>query len=55
MKDATEKAYSYKFILTDYRGNVITDSDFLLHNSSTDLNSYESSDEFSFPSDLTHG
>ena len=55
MKDATEKAYSYRFILTDFKGNPVADSDYLLHNSSTDLNSYESQDEFSFPSDLNHG
>ena len=55
MKDATEKAYNYRFVLTDFKGNVIADSGYLLHNSNEDLNSYESSDTFSFPSDLQHG
>lgn len=55
MKDATEKAYSYRFVLTDFKGNIIADSDYLLHNSNEDLNSYESQDTFSFPSDLQHG
>jgi hypothetical protein len=52
MKDATEKAYSYRFILTDFKGNKIADSGYLLHNSNKDVNSYESEDSFSFPSDL---
>ena len=55
MKDATEKEYNYRFTLLDFKGNVIADSGYLLHNSSNDLNSYESQDEFSFPSDLIHG
>ena len=55
MKDATEKAYSYRFTLSDFKGNIIADSGYLLHNSSSDLNSYESQDEFSFPSDLING
>lgn len=55
MKDATEKEYNYRFILSDFKGNVIADSGYLLHNSSNDLNSYESQDEFSFPSDLING
>lgn len=55
MKDATEKAYNYRFVMTDFKGNVISDSGYLLHNSNEDLNSYESQDMFSFPSDLQHG
>lgn len=55
MKDATEKAYSYRFILTDFKGNKIADSGYLLHNSNKDVNSYESEDSFSFPSDLQNG
>jgi hypothetical protein len=55
MKDATEKEYSYRFVLTDFKNHVAADSGYLLHNSSTDLNSYESQDEFSFPSDLVNG
>ena len=52
MKDATEKTYNYRFVLTDFKGNVVADSGYLLHNSNNDLNSYESQNEFSFPSDL---
>lgn len=55
MKDATEKAYNYRFVLTDFKGNIVADSGYLVHNSNEDLNSYESKDEFSFPSDLIHG
>ena len=55
MKDATEKTYNYRFILTDFKGNVVADSGYLLHNSNNDLNSYESQNEFSFPSDLQNG
>ena len=55
MKDATEKEYNYRFVLSDFKGNIIADSSYLLHNSSNDLNSYESQDEFSFPSDLVNG
>ena len=55
MKDATEKAYSYRFVLTDFKGNIVSDSGYLLHNSTEDMNSYESQDAFSFPSDLQNG
>lgn len=55
MKDATEKEYSYRFLLTDFKGAVIADSGYLIHNSSNDTTSYESQDEFAFPSDLKHG
>ena len=55
MKDATEKVYNYRFVLTDFKGNVVSDSGYLIHNSNEDVTSYESQDTFSFPSDLQNG
>ena len=46
IKDYSEKAYSYKFIIYDKNGAIITDTDWILHNNSKDINSYESQDEF---------
>lgn len=44
--DSTEKLYSSRFILTDTEDNIIVDSGDLIHNSSKDINSYESSENY---------
>lgn len=54
-RDTTEKEYSYQFVLYDEDDNILKDSGILLHNNSTDLNNYESFDEFTVPLELTEG
>ncbi len=50
--DATEKMYSYRFVLTDSNGNIVSDSGEQLHNTSFDTLSYEAHDEFSIDFDF---
>lgn len=54
-RDTTEKEYSYRFVLYDENDGILKDSGTLLHNNSTDLNNYESFDEFTVPLELTEG
>ena len=51
-KDATEKEYSYRFVVTDLDGTVIEDTGFLIHNNSNDVEYYESKDTFMFSRDI---
>lgn len=45
--DYTEKVYSYRFILAkDSDGEIVTDTNWQLHNSSNDVVTYESHDKF---------
>lgn len=59
IKDFTERAYSYQFNLYDSKGNLVQTSGWLLHNSSITTqqdnidNLYESTDSYTFRSDLT--
>lgn len=55
VRDVTEKAYSYQFILYDENGGVLRDSGVLLHNNSTDINNYESTDIYTLPLELAEG
>lgn len=50
--DVTEKEYSYQFILTDKKGNVIDDTGITIHNVDTNTEVYESIDEYKYDSDL---
>lgn len=50
--DTTEKLYSSRFRLYDYKKNVIQDTGEILHNTSLDDLSYEAHDTFSVPQDL---
>jgi hypothetical protein len=47
-EDASEKAYSYQFILTDASGNVIEDTGEKIHNVNDDIEETSSSDIFYF-------
>ena len=51
-KDTTEKIYSSRFILTDANNEIIVDSGDLIHNSSKDINSYESSESYTISREL---
>lgn len=51
-KDVTEKVYSYQFDLKDSKGNLIETSGEQLHNSSTDVENYESIDSFTLTKEL---
>ena len=44
--DSSEKVYSYQFQLYDNEGNIIDDTGEQLHNSSSDLSSFSSTDLF---------
>ena len=50
--DSSEKVYSYKFDLYDRNSNLIESTGWQLHDSSTDLNIYESQDTCRFNRDL---
>lgn len=54
-KDATEKVYSYRFILKDEDNNILQDTGELIHNNSNDVEYYESQDEVFFNMDLESG
>ena len=51
--DATEKMYSYRFLLTDVNGNVIADSDEKIHSTSTDDLPYESHETFAIKKEFS--
>lgn len=51
-KDTSEKEYSYRFVIKDENDNTVEDTGFLIHNSSTNVDHYQSSDEFYYPIDL---
>lgn len=51
-KDPTEKEYAYRFVIRDNENQIIEDSGYLIHNSSNDVEYYESSDVFSYTYDL---
>jgi hypothetical protein len=40
--DTTEKVYSYRFVLKEKEGKIIKDTGFIVHNSSNDIDYYES-------------
>lgn len=50
--DVTEKEYSYQFILTDKYGKIINDTGIQIHNSDTNVEVYESMDQYKYDSDL---
>ena len=50
--DPTEKAYSYRFVIKDNKEQIIVDSGYLIHNTSNDIEFYESSDTFTYNYDL---
>lgn len=50
--DITERVYSYKFTVYDQDNNVVATSGEQLHNSSNDVETYESYDEYIFTYDL---
>ena len=50
--DITERVYSYKFTVYDQNNNIIATSGEQLHNSSNDVENYESYDEYIFTYDL---
>ena len=52
--DVTEKVYSYQFILTDKNGNIIDDTGVQIHNVDTNVESYESIDDYKYDSDLLY-
>ena len=52
IKDYNEKVYSYSFTLTDANGNIIETSGEKLHNSSFDVNLYESIDSYTIKTGL---
>lgn len=51
-KDYSEKVYSYNFTLTDSLGNIIETSGDKIHNSSFDVNLFESIDTYTIKTDL---
>lgn len=51
-KDATEKAYSYRFIIKNDKNVIIEDTGYLIHNNSNDEKYYESQDSFTYTHDL---
>ena len=51
-KDSTEKLYSSRFLLTDMNGNVVKDTDYVLHNSLEDDLPYEARETFFYGQDL---
>lgn len=51
-KDSTEKLYSSRFLLVDMNGNVIKDTDYVLHNSLEDDLPYEARETFFYGQDL---
>lgn len=53
--DTTERVYSYRFNLYDENNNLIETSDEQLHNSSNDIELYESYDSYKLPMDLEPG
>lgn len=53
--DITERVYSYKFNLYDENNNLIETSNEQLHNSSNDVELYESYDSYKLPMDLEPG
>lgn len=50
--DTTERVYSYRFDVYDNRDNIVATSGDCLHNSSNDIELYESYDEFILSKDL---
>lgn len=50
--DITERVYSYKFTVYDQDDNIVATSGEQLHNSSNDVETYESYDEYIFTYDL---
>lgn len=53
INDPTEKVYQYRFILSDVKGKIIKDTNFLLHNIENNTsNTYESTDTYDFSFDL---
>lgn len=52
-RDATEKVYSYQFVITDKEENIIADSGVQIHNNENNTLTYESMDEWTFPDTLT--
>lgn len=50
--DITERVYSYKFTVYDQNNNIVATSGEQLHNSSNDVENYESYDEYIFTYDL---
>ena len=53
--DTSEKEYKYRFIFSDSENKVLKDTDWQIHNSSIDDNSYSTQDEFTMPFELTKG
>lgn len=51
-KDATEKVYSYRFIIKNDNNVIIEDTGYLVHNNSNDEKYYESQDTFTYTHDL---
>ena len=51
-RDATEKVYSYRFVIRDSYDKVVKDTGFIIHNNSEDEVYYESRDNFSFTHEL---
>lgn len=54
-KDSTEKVYSYRFVLKNEDGSIIKDTGELIHDSSNDVEHYESQDDVFFNIDLDSG
>lgn len=50
--DTTEKLYSYRFVISDSTGAIIDDTGEILHNSTKDVLSYETSEEYCFAKDI---
>jgi hypothetical protein len=50
--DTTEKLYSYRFVISDSTGAIIDDTGEILHNSTKDILSYETSEEYCFAKDI---
>lgn len=50
--DTTERVYNYRFDVYDNRDNIVATSGDCLHNSSNDIELYESYDEFTLSKDL---
>lgn len=51
--DPTEKAYSYRFVIRDNQEQIVEDTGYLIHNASSDVEYYESTDTFTYTYDLT--
>lgn len=50
--DTTEKLYSYRFLITNSTGAIIDDTGEILHNSTKDVLSYETAEEYCFAKDI---